>query len=123
MKGSQGGELHLLEWSTEGVPMLLLHGFGNEAHIWDDFAPIVAPHYRTLALDHRGHGQSGWDLEGRYAIDHLVDDVETVTDFLAVDGWAHLGAEKTERLIELVTPLRERVLDAGVLPDWIRSRG
>lgn len=53
----------------------------------------------------------------------LRDDVETVTDFLAVDGWAHLGAEKTERLIELVTPLRERVLDAGVLPDWIRSRG
>ena len=53
----------------------------------------------------------------------LRDDVETVTDFLAVDGWAHLGAEKTERLVELVTPLRERVLDAGVLPDWIRSRG
>jgi len=53
----------------------------------------------------------------------LRDDVETVTDFLAVDGWAHLGAERTERLIELVTPLRERVLDAGVLPDWIRSRG
>ena len=53
----------------------------------------------------------------------LRDDVETVTDFLAVDGWAHLGAEGTERLVELVTPLRERVLDAGVLPDWIRSRG
>jgi len=53
----------------------------------------------------------------------LRDDVETVTDFLAVDGWAHLGAERTERLVELVTPLRERVLDAGVLPDWIRSRG
>jgi pimeloyl-ACP methyl ester carboxylesterase len=85
VKGSQGGELHLLEWSTEGVPMLLLHGFGNEAHIWDDFAPIVAPHYRTLALDHRGHGQSGWDPEGRYAIDHLVDDVETVTAALGID--------------------------------------
>ncbi|QNG37560.1 hypothetical protein F1C76_14060 [Geodermatophilaceae bacterium NBWT11] len=53
----------------------------------------------------------------------LRDDVETVTDFLAVDGWAHLGAEGTERLVEMVTPLRERVLDAGVLPDWIRSRG
>ncbi|MCW2584243.1 MAG: hypothetical protein JWQ53_3033 [Klenkia sp.] len=53
----------------------------------------------------------------------LRDDVETVTDFLAVDGWAHLGAEKTQRLVDLVTPLREQVLDAGVLPDWIRSRG
>jgi pimeloyl-ACP methyl ester carboxylesterase len=85
VKGSQGGELHLLEWSTEGVPMLLLHGFGNEAHIWDDFAPVVAPHYRTIALDHRGHGQSAWDPEGRYAIDLLVDDVEAVTAALGIE--------------------------------------
>ena len=85
VKGSSGGELHLLEWSTEGVPMLLLHGFGNEAHIWDDFAPIVAPHYRTLALDHRGHGQSDWDREGRYDIDSLADDVETLTAALGIE--------------------------------------
>ncbi len=84
VKGANGAELHLLEWSTEGVPMLLLHGFGNEAHIWDDFAPIVAPHYRTLALDHRGHGQSDWDREGRYEVDSLVDDVEAVTAALGI---------------------------------------
>jgi pimeloyl-ACP methyl ester carboxylesterase len=84
VKGAHGGELHLLEWSTEGVPMLLLHGFGNEAHIWDDFAPIVAPHYRTLALDHRGHGESDWDAEARYDIDSLVADVEAVTAALGI---------------------------------------
>ncbi len=85
VKGAHGALLHLLEWSTEGVPMLLLHGFGNEAHIWDDFAPIVAPHYRTLALDHRGHGQSDWDPEGRYEIDALVADLETVTAALGIE--------------------------------------
>ncbi len=84
MKGAHGGELHLLEWSREGVPLLLLHGFGNEAHIWDHFAPVVAPHYRTLALDHRGHGQSDWDPEGRYPIDALVEDVEAVTAALGI---------------------------------------
>jgi 3-oxoadipate enol-lactonase len=85
VKGARGTELHLLEWSTEGVPMLLLHGFGNEAHIWDDFAPVVAPHYRTLALDHRGHGQSDWDPEGDYEMDSLVDDVEAVTAALGIE--------------------------------------
>jgi pimeloyl-ACP methyl ester carboxylesterase len=85
VKGSTGGELHLLEWSSEGVPMLLLHGFGNEAHIWDEFAPIVAPHYRTLALDHRGHGQSDWDRDGRYDIDSLADEVEAVTAALGIE--------------------------------------
>ena len=85
IEGSQGAELAILEWSSEGVPLLLLHGFGNEAHIWDDFAPVVAPYYRTVALDHRGHGQSDRDPEGRYEIDHLVDDVEAVTAALGIE--------------------------------------
>ena len=85
LEGSDGIELRLLEWSREGVPMLLLHGFGNEAHIWDDFAPVVAPYYRVLALDHRGHGQSAWARDGHYDLDTLVDDVETVTAALGID--------------------------------------
>lgn len=65
-------------------------------------------------VDDDGLTRSGRDLR---------DDVETVTDLLAIDGWAHLGEEKLGRLVELVTPLRERVLDSGTLPGWIRSRG
>jgi len=65
--------------------MLLLHGFGNEAHIWDDFAPVVAPYYRTVALDHRGHGQSDWAGEAGYEMDAFVDDVEAVTEALGME--------------------------------------
>jgi hypothetical protein len=65
-------------------------------------------------VDNDGLTQAGRDLR---------DDVETVTDFLAVEGWAHLGEDGIGRLVELVTPLREQVLASGVLPDWIRSRG
>lgn len=85
VKGSRGVDLHLIEHSRDGVPLLLLHGFGNEAHIWDDFAPVVAPYYRTLALDHCGHGQSEWDPEGRYEFEHFVDDVEAVCDALGIE--------------------------------------
>ena len=85
VRGDGGLDLHLLEWSTQGVPLLLLHGFGNEAHIWDDFAPAVSPHYRTLALDHRGHGDSAWDAQGRYDHDTLVRDVEAVTAALGIE--------------------------------------
>jgi pimeloyl-ACP methyl ester carboxylesterase len=84
VRGDGGLDLHLLEWSTQGVPLLLLHGFGNEAHIWDDFAPVVSPYYRTLALDHRGHGDSAWDPQGRYDHDTLVRDVEAVTAALGI---------------------------------------
>jgi pimeloyl-ACP methyl ester carboxylesterase len=89
--GADGNRIHVLEWSTEGVPLLLLHGFGNEAHIWDDFAPVVAPYYRTLSLDHRGHGDSDWDREGRYDLDALVRDVDAVSRAFGIERAVVIG--------------------------------
>jgi pimeloyl-ACP methyl ester carboxylesterase len=99
--GSDGLELHLLEWSRDGVPLLLLHGFGNDAHIWDDFAPAVAPYYRTLALGHRGHGDSAWDPERRYEHDVMVDDVEAVTKALGIERLVLLGHSLGGRIATL----------------------
>jgi pimeloyl-ACP methyl ester carboxylesterase len=99
--GADGGDIHLLEWSHDGVPLLLLHGFGNEAHIWDDFAPSVAPHYRTLAMDHRGHGDSDWDPEGRYDHDSMVRDVEFVTAALGIERLVLVGHSLGGRIATL----------------------
>jgi hypothetical protein len=46
--------------------------------------------------------------------------IEDQTDRLALEGWAHVGAERTARLHELVKPLRERIVEAGPLPRSIR---
>lgn len=91
IKGAHGLELHLLEWSTGGVPLVLLHGLGNEAHLWDDFVPSVAPHYRVLALDQRGHGDSDWDPEARYDAESMTDDLEAVLDALEIDRFVLVG--------------------------------
>jgi pimeloyl-ACP methyl ester carboxylesterase len=91
IRGAHGLELHLLEWSTEGVPLVLLHGLGNEAHLWDDFVPSVAPHYRVLALDQRGHGDSDWDPEARYDAESMADDLEAVLDALEIDRFVLVG--------------------------------
>ena len=88
---SDGLSLHALEWSTEGVPMILIHGFGNEAHIWDDFAPRVAEHYRVIAISLRGHGDSDWDPERRYDYtDHLAD-LEAITTQLGIERMVLVG--------------------------------
>ena len=99
--GTGGLSLHLLEWSREGVPLLFLHGFGNEAHIWDDFAPVVAPCYRTLALDHRGHGDSDWDPELRYEHDTMADDVEAVCAALGIERLVLIGHSLGGRIATL----------------------
>lgn len=91
IKGAHGLELNLLEWSTEGVPLVLLHGLGNEAHLWDDFVPSVASHYRVLALDQRGHGDSDWDPEARYDAESMTEDLEAVLDALEIDRFVLVG--------------------------------
>ncbi|HVH19269.1 MAG TPA: alpha/beta hydrolase [Myxococcota bacterium] len=101
VRGAHDLSLHLLSWSDEGVPLLLLHGFGNDAHIWDDFAPSVAPHYRVAALDHRGHGDSAWDPERRYEHDAMVEDVERVTAELGIERLVVVGHSLGGRIATL----------------------
>jgi pimeloyl-ACP methyl ester carboxylesterase len=77
-----GLSLHVLVWSDEGVPLLFLHGFANEAHVWDDVAPVFAPYYRTLAFDLPGHGDSDRDPARRYDHESMARDVASALDAL-----------------------------------------
>ena len=74
-----GVRLHYLDWGREGQPTLLcLHGGRANAHVWD-FAALGLRHlYRVVALDQRGHGDSGWDGARRYERDAYVSDLEGV---------------------------------------------
>ena len=91
IEGAHGLMLHVLEWSQEGTSLVLLHGGGNEAHLWDDFAPCIAAHYRVLAVDQRGHGDSDWDPQGRYDSDSMADDLEQVLDGFGIERFVLVG--------------------------------
>lgn len=84
VSGAHGLTLHALEWSREGTCLLFLHGFGNDCHVWDETAPLLAPHYRVLALDLRGHGESERDPQRRYEHEILAEDVESLLAGLGV---------------------------------------
>lgn len=72
----------------------------------------------TARLRERGwlDADGGFTDEGRAARQRIEDD----TDRLALEGWAHVGAEQTARLHALVSPLRRQVLSADVLPRSLR---
>src|SRR2546426_7972061 len=60
-----GLRFHFLDWGTRGEPpMLLLHGGAQTAHSWDEVAPDLARDHHVLALDQRGHGDTGWAPAG-----------------------------------------------------------
>ena len=81
---ADGLSLHMVEWSSEGVPLLFVHGFSNDAHIWDDVVPDVAPYYGVRCLDWRGHGDSDWHEDGAYDWDDHLRDLEAVVEHM---GW------------------------------------
>jgi pimeloyl-ACP methyl ester carboxylesterase len=89
--GADGVQINVLEWSREGVPLVFIHGFGNDAHVWDEIAPAVAPYYRTLALTLRGHGDSGRSAEPGREPEALVRDVEAALTALRVERLVLVG--------------------------------
>jgi pimeloyl-ACP methyl ester carboxylesterase len=91
LPGTQGLKLHALEWSQEGTLLLFLHGFSNDAHVWDWVAPVVAPHYRVVALDQRGHGDSDADPEGRYDHETMARDANAAIESLGVSRAVIVG--------------------------------
>ena len=58
---SHGVKLVLHEWGDpQAPPVLLAHGMWDHGRGFDLLAPRLAEHFRVVALDARGHGDSGW---------------------------------------------------------------
>jgi pimeloyl-ACP methyl ester carboxylesterase len=82
--------LHYLDWGNfNATPMVLLHGLCSHAHYWDSFARSIASEYRVLALDQRGHGDSGWAKS--YGPKEYVLDLEAFVDNLGLDKFVLIG--------------------------------
>ncbi|MFH1479753.1 MAG: alpha/beta hydrolase [Pseudomonadota bacterium] len=84
--------LHYLEWGNEDAcPMLLLHGTGDHVHVWDHFASYASNHFRIIALDQRGHGESDWAVPPSYTCDDYVRDLAGLIEVLHLTGMVMMG--------------------------------
>ncbi len=74
--------VHINQWGAGNEACILLHGFGEGAYIWNNFAPGIAKLFRTLAVDLRGHGDSSRHPKGEYDVEgHVADVVEVIKAF------------------------------------------
>ena len=49
-----GVKLNYLDWGGKGDTLLFLHGMGDTAYRYDDFAPRFTNQFRVLGLTRRG---------------------------------------------------------------------
>jgi pimeloyl-ACP methyl ester carboxylesterase len=77
-------DFHVRIWSDVGQSILLVHGLASSARTWDLLAPRLAPRFRVVALDQRGHGESAKPEDG-YDLATAVADVRGVAAALGLD--------------------------------------
>ena len=71
---ANGITLHGLSWGNPDNPLLLMtHGIGLCAQVWNPLARDLARDYHVLSLDLRGHGDT--DKPGEYTFDQMAKDL------------------------------------------------
>ena len=89
---ADGVRLHYVDWGEPGQPpVLFLHGGSAHARWWDFVVPHLADRYRCVALDLRGHGDSGWPATLDYRLAAHAADVAAVIEALDLRDVAVVG--------------------------------
>jgi pimeloyl-ACP methyl ester carboxylesterase len=110
-----GLRLHYLDWgSADKPPFIMLHGISRVAHQFDHIAPYFSANYHVIAIDMRGHGDSGWSPEGAYVVEDYEKDLEAFVEKLNLRGLTLLGNSTGGRVVQVYAGLhRDRV--AGLI--------
>ncbi len=87
-KSFEGSSVHLnyAEGSEGGAPLLLLHGFTDRWQTWLDILPALMLRWHVHALDHRGHGRSGYSKKGYPRTSYVSDAAEFLRDVVGTSA-------------------------------------
>lgn len=113
-----GLRIHYLEWGDAAKPpLILLHGIGRVAHTFDHIAPRFASRYRVMAVDMRGHGDSGWDPKGAYLVEDYVKDIEGLAQQLKLRDIVIWGNSTGGRVAQVFAGLHPNLVAAVISED------
>lgn len=88
---TDGNITNVRTWESDGPVCLLLHGFGEGAFVWNDFAKRISPHFKVIAVDFRGHGRSSWTVGGAYSLDLYLQDTKDLIAALGLKSFSLIG--------------------------------
>jgi len=96
-----GLRIHYVDWGGTEKPLVMVHGLDRVARTFDHLAVRLSPAYRVIAVDMRGHGDSGWDPQGRYLVEDHVGDLEGVVQQLGLRDLVLWGNSTGGRVVQV----------------------
>ena len=86
------GSLYVRDFPGSGPAFVVLHGFPDNSHIYDDLVPhLVAAGRRAVAIDFLGFGASDTPEGARYSFDQQLGDLVAVVEALRLDKIVPIG--------------------------------
>lgn len=121
-------QLHHLDWGNDGAhPIVLVHGSRLHAHVWNHFSRRFSQRYQIIAVDQRGHGDSGWSAQGSYQMEDFYQDLRAVVEARKLSRFTLIGHSLGGRVSMLYAhrhPERlERLVLVDITPGRVASAG
>jgi pimeloyl-ACP methyl ester carboxylesterase len=85
-----GGKIHVVDYPGDGPALVLMHGFPDDARIYDKLVPQLAPR-RVLALDFLGYGRSDRPRREVLEAANHVDQLRAALDACDVESAVLVG--------------------------------
>ena len=98
---SNGIALHVEEHGTGDPSLVFLHYYGGSSRTWKHVTARLAPQFRTIAIDHRGWGQSASPADG-YGLADLAADAEGVIEALDLQHYVLVGHSMGGKVAQLM---------------------
>ena len=73
-----------------GVPLVLLHGYPLDHHLWDAVVPLLEDRFEVILPDLRGFGESS-TVDSFYAMEDIASDIAGLLDHLEIQEAAIVG--------------------------------
>jgi pimeloyl-ACP methyl ester carboxylesterase len=94
--------------------LVFLHYWGGSSRTWDEVIAQLADQHRSVALDHRGWGESDAPAQG-YGIADLANDAQSVITALELNSYVLVGHSMGGKTAQLLASRRPAGLAGLVL--------